>query len=193
MSDVVKTNRLRIRRILLLLVFVTSPLCCCGISAALDALPASILPPALDFMLNLFEGNAHIENKSSETFYLTPITTTYGRPMVIPQTAALRQRDFPLPPNASITLGYDSADMPLAGIAVCRSNTECRLLAVDYSNEYVLRSFEDLPELEPGWLTVIRAYPEYNYMFAAFFLLGLIPLGLFSGWLYLGRTGSASI
>jgi hypothetical protein len=185
--DVVETNRVRkritVRKILLLLAVLSSPLGCCGCVFLLNVLPPALLPP----MMNLFETEARIENRSGETLYLTPITTTRGRPEVITQLAFLRQRDIPLQPGRSIVLTYDAADMPLSGIAVCRTNDDCRLLAVDYSNAYYLDSFEDLPGLEPGWLLAIRSLSPYNFSIVLFPVLGLVPVVLFLSWLYLGK------
>ncbi len=188
MADATQTSRPRtLRAILFLLAVLTSPFLCCGAVQLMDALPASVLPPALDFTLNLFESQAHVENKTSETFYLTPITTTYGYPMVIAQNTAFRQRDIPLEPNASVVLQYDSADLPLAGIAVCRSDNDCRLMAVDNSGMYYLESYESLPPLEPDWLEAIQAHPLNNYSNGFISVLALVPLLLLAGWWYLGR------
>jgi hypothetical protein len=176
-----------LRVILLLLALLTSPLIFCGTIQFLDMLPTSILPGGLDFTLNLFETEARVENHTSETFYLTPITTTYGRPDVIPQNVSFQQRNIPLAPNGSVLLKYDSADMPLSGIAVCRAEEDCRLLAVDYSGAYVLDSYESLPSLEPSWLAAIQSHPLHNYNNLIIPALSLLPILLFSGWLYVGR------
>ena len=191
MTDVIQTDqakRLRpFRAILLLLAVLTSPLVCCGAITVLDALPTSLLPPALDFTLNLFEAEARVENRTSETFYLTPITTTYGQPTVIPQNTSFRQLDIPLVPNGSVVLKYDSADMPLSGIAVCRTDEDCRLLAFDNSGVYILESYESLPSLEPGWLAAIQSQPPGNFSSMLILALSLLPILLFSSWMYLGR------
>lgn len=191
MSDAVGTNRVkkrpRVRMILLLLALVSSPLCCCGPIYLLNVLPSSFLPPAVDFMVNLFEEEVRVENRSGETLYITPITTTYGQPMVIPQSTFIRQRDIPLQSNGSIVLTYDSADMPLSGIAVCRTDNDCRLLAANHSKVYYLDSFESLPKLEPNWLLAIRSYPHYSFGIVLIPVLSLLPVVLFLGWLYLGR------
>ncbi|MCL6541133.1 MAG: hypothetical protein K6T87_11235 [Roseiflexus sp.] len=122
--------------ILLLLALLTSPLVCCSaIQLLLDALPTSLLPSALDFTLNLFEAKTRVENRTSEVLYLTSITTTYGRPVVIAQNITFRQRDIPLEPNGAVLLEYDAADMPHAGIAVCRTAEDCRLLMNDYTTK----------------------------------------------------------
>jgi hypothetical protein len=191
MTNVVQTDQASrprpLRAILLLLALITSPLVCCGAIQLLEALPASLFPPALDFTLSLFEAEARVENRTTETFYLTPITTTNGQPMVIAQNISLRQRDIPLEPNGSVVLKYDSADMPLSGIAVCRTDEDCRLLPVDNSGVYVLDSYENLPDLEPSWLLAIQSQPLNNYSNVLFPALSLLPLLLFASWLYLGR------
>ena len=182
MTDVVETNRVRkhlpVRVILLLLVVVTSPLCCCGVTFLLNTISPS---------LNIFHGEAQVENRSGETLYITPITTTYGHPVVIGQFTFIRQRDIPLQPNHSIVLTYDTADMPLSGIAVCRTNDNCRLLPVAHLDMYYLDSFESLPRLEPGWLLAIRSHPQYSFEIALIMVLSLLPVVLFSSWLYLGK------
>ena len=183
------TNKPRpIRVILLLLAVITSPLFCCGAVQLLDALPGSLLPSGLNFIVNIFESEARVENRTSETFYLTAITTTYGEPRVIGQDISFRQRDIPLEPNSSVVLQYDSADMPLAGIAVCRSADDCRLLARDNSDVYVLDAYETLPNLEPGWLQAIQSHPLHNYSNIVIPLLSLVPVLLFARWLYLVRA-----
>ena len=183
----VETNRTKKpipgRRVLLLLAILSSPLLCCAGMFLSSILPPSMLPP----MMNLFKAEARVENRTGETLYLTPITTTRGQPEVITQPAFFKQRDILLKPGRSIALTYDVADMPLAGIAVCRSDDECRLLAVDYSDEYSLDSFETLPNLEPGWLLAIRSHPLYNFSIVLYPLLGLVPVVLFLSWLYLGQ------
>ena len=55
---------------LLLLAFLTSHLICCSAVQLLEVLPASLLPAGLGFTLNLFETEARVENRTSETFYL---------------------------------------------------------------------------------------------------------------------------
>lgn len=180
-------NHSRIRAISLILALLSLPFGCCGSVYLLDVLPSSLLPSSIDFTINLFEENAQIENTSSETFFITPITTTYGEPRVIPQAAFIRQREFPLYPNHSITLTYDAADMPLSGIAVCRTKDDCRLLAPDSSNRYTLSSFDELPKLDPAWLSTIRSYPQYSFIIFLALFFCLLSIGLFLGWLYLGK------
>jgi hypothetical protein len=162
-------------------------LLCCGAIQLLEVLPNSFLPMGLDLTLNLFEAEAHVENRTSETLYLTAITTTYGEPIVIPQTASFLQRDIPLGPKGSVVLKYDAADMPLAGIAVCRTAEDCRLLAVGSSDIYYLESYERLPSLEESWLSAIQSRPLYNCGQILIAVFSLLPILLFAAWLYLGR------
>src|SRR5574340_1298926 len=112
------TNRPRrwLRTLLLVLALLTSPALCCGGLQLVDSLPSSWLPSYVDFIVNTFESSARVENKTAETLYLTPITTTYGDPRVIAQSGTFRQRELPVKPGGSIQLQYDAADLPLAGI-----------------------------------------------------------------------------
>jgi len=176
-----------LRAFLLILGLVTSPLICCGGIQLLDALPGSLLPSGLDFIVNLFESDVRIENGTSETFYVTAITTTYGHPQVIPQNISFRQRDIPLAPNSSVVLKYDSADMPLAGIAVCKTSDDCKLLPRENSGAYHLDSYETLPALESDWLTAIQSHPLYNYSNIVIPILSLLPVLLIVFWIYLGK------
>jgi hypothetical protein len=176
-----------IRTTLLVLALLTSPILCCGGLQLLDALPSSWLPGSLDFTVNLFEAEARVENRTSQTLYLTAITTTYGDPRVIPQHIAFRQRDIPVRPQSSVVLQYDSADLPLAGIAVCRTEDDCRLLPADNSPVYELNSYENLESLDPSWLEAIQSYRLHNYSSLITIALSLVPILLFSGWLYLNR------
>jgi hypothetical protein len=112
---------------------------------------------------------------------------------VIPQNISFRQRDIPLGPSGAVLLKYDSADMPLAGIAVCRTQQDCRLLAVDYSNVCVLESYESLPDLESSWLMAIQVHPVRNYMNIIIPTLSLLPVLLFLSWLYVGRLETRQI
>jgi len=176
-----------IRTVLLLLALLTSPILCCSGTQLLDALPSAWLPGPLDFMVNLFESDARVENKTSQTLYLTAITTTYGDPRVISQNIAFRQRNIPVKPQNSVLLQYDSADFPLAGIVVCRKDGDCRLLPVNSSQVYELHSYESLERLEPSWLTAIQSSPLYNYSNILTIGFSLVPIILFSGWLFLNR------
>jgi len=191
MTDITKPDQPKrprlLRAFLLVLTLLTSPLICCGGIQLLDALPASVLPAGMDFVLNLFESEARVENRTSETYTITAITTTYGKPTVIPQNIAFRQRDIPLAPNESIALKYDAADSPLAGIVVCKTKNDCRLLSFANSGVYVLESYESLPELDSGWLTAIQASALHNYSNIVMPTLSLLPVLLYLGWLYLVR------
>ena len=176
-----------IRTALLVLAILTFPILCCGGIQLLDALPSSWLSGSLSFMVNVFESNARVENKTSQILYLTAVTTTYGDPRVISQNIAFRQRDIPVKPQSSVILQYDSADLPLAGIAVCRTDNDCRLLPVNYSQVYELNSYESLERLDPIWLKVIQSSPLDNYSNLITIAFCLVPILLFSGWLYLNR------
>jgi hypothetical protein len=189
MNDIAGNNHIRrnhrIQVMLLTLALLTSPALCCGGVQLLDSLPASWLPASLNFSINLFEGTARVENKTAQTLYITAITTTYGNPRVIPQNIAFRQRDIPLESHRSLELHYDSADLPLSGIAVCKSAEDCRLLPVDNSDVYEVNSYESLGPLEPGWLQVIQLTPLHNYSTLVIVGLSLVSICLFSSWVYL--------
>ena len=179
MSDAVETKQAKKRSPLrwLLLALILSPFTCCGGFYILSALPG-VTP-------GLFETEARIENRSDETLYITPITTTYRDPLVIPQRAFIRQVDIPLRPGRSITLTYDAADAVLAGVAVCRKDGECRMLETGSSDVTVLGSFAALDELDPSWRQAMQTSPRYNFGILIYPLLGLVPVVLFLNWLYL--------
>jgi hypothetical protein len=165
------------------------PALCCGGLQVLDSIPESSLPASLDFAVNLFEKRARVENQTSETLYITAITTTYGDPRIIPQNIAFRQRSIPVRSQQSTMLEYDSADLPLAGIVVCRTAEDCRMLPVNHSDVYELTSYDGLEVLEPGWLEATQEVPLHNYgtfLIAAF---SLVSISLFGGWIYLIRRG----
>jgi hypothetical protein len=177
------------RTLLLVLALLTSPALCCGGLQVLDSIPESSLPASLDFAVNLFEKRARVENQTSETLYITAITTTYGDPRIIPQNIAFRQRSIRVRAQQSMMLEYDSADLPLAGIVVCRTPDDCRMLPANHSDIYELTSYEALEGLEPDWLEATQAVPLYNYgtlLIAAFSLVSIL---LFGGWIYLIRRG----
>lgn len=181
------------RALLLSLALLTSPALCCGSLQLLDSLPSSWLPSSLSFILNLFESSARIENKTPETLYVTAVTTTYGDPRVIPQNIAFRQRDIPIGPESSIVIQYDSADLPLSGIVVCRDPGDCRLLPAGNSDVYELSSYEDLENLEPGWLEAVQSTALHNYSTLVTVGLSLVSLFLFSGWILLTRREKRSV
>lgn len=173
------------RAVLLVLALLTSPALCCSGLQLLDALPSSWMPASLDFVVNLFENSVRVENKTSETLYITAITTTYGEPRVIPQNIGFRQRSVPAGPQGSIVLTYDSADLPLSGIVVCRTAEDCRLLPVNNSGMYEVNSYEDLEIVPPGWWAAVQAAALYNYGALLIAALSLVSISLFGGWLYL--------
>lgn len=174
-----QTSRLpQIRTLLAILILFTSPCALCGIVSLLDM--AGAIP--FDF----FEGEVRLENRSGETLYVTPITTTYGEPMPIMQSA-LRQRDIPVEAGGSVTLTYDAADSPLAGIVVCRDGGECRMFETTYADVQYIDSFESLPDVEADWLAAARTQVQFSPTVVIFPLFILIPIALFAIWLYLGR------
>jgi hypothetical protein len=179
MSDAVEKKGTKksspLRWLLLALIF--SPLTCCGGFYILSALPG--VTPIL------FEREVQIKNETNETIYLTPITTTYRDPLVIPQRAFIRQVDIPLHPGRTITLTYDAADAPLAGVVVCRKDGECRVLEPESSGVTVLGSFAALYELDPSWRQALQTSPRYRFGILIYPVLGLIPVVLILNWLYL--------
>lgn len=168
-----------VRLTLLILTLITSPFLCWGCSYALSALPG--------LTTGLFEAEVEVKNRSGETFYITPISTTQGgEPQIIIQPGSIRQRDLPLQPDKSILLTYDAADRVLSGIAVCRPSGDCRVLANNPDVIY-LDNFEDLPELEPSWLLAIQSSSAYRVDMIIFPILGFVPVVLFLSWVYLGK------
>jgi hypothetical protein len=111
------------------------------------------------------------------------MTTTYGDPRVIPQNIAFRQRDIPVSPEGSMVLQYDSADLPLSGIVVCRNTDDCRLMPISNPDVYEVNSYESLGPVEPSWLEAMQARPLLNYGALVTVVLGLVPIFLFSGWI----------
>jgi hypothetical protein len=187
MSDTVETKGAKKRSPLrwLLLVLIFSPFTCCGGFYILSALPG-VTP-------GLFETEARIENRTDETLYLTPITTTYRDPIVIPKIAFIRQVDIPLRPGRSITLTYNAADAVLAGVAVCRKDGECRMSETESSGVTVLDSFAALHKLDPSWRQAMQTSPKYRFGILIYPILGLVPVVLFLNWLYLvwqGKRGA---
>ena len=172
---------------MLVLALLTSPAICCGGLQLLDSLPSAWLPASLDFVVNVFEDSAQVENKTSETLYVTAITTTYGDPRVILQNIAFRQRSIPVRPQNAIVLEYDSADFPLAGIVVCRTMEDCRMLSANHSDVYELSAYEALEPLQPGWLEAVQATPVHNYVTLLIAAVSLVSILLFWGWIYLIR------
>ena len=161
--------------LLLLFAVLLSPLTCFGRTYIINLLPEP-------FSLNIFETGFWVENQTEEILYITPITTTTGEPLIIRQAKSIRQRDFPIRPGQNLILTYDAADRPLSGIAVCRSSDDCRLLATDYTNEYILDSYEDLPPLEQNWLLAVQQSQTRDFGIVLFPILGLVPIILFASW-----------
>lgn len=93
--------------------------------------------------------------------------------------------DIPLRPGRSITLTYDAADFPLAGVVVCRKDGECRVLDTESSDVTVLDSFEALPKLEPSWLQAMQTSLRYRFGIVIYPLLGIVPIILILYWVYL--------
>ena len=186
MADInAKRQKKTLRVLLLLLAAFLSPLACCGVTYVLDILPSNGVPRGVDFMVNLFEAEVQVENRTEETLYITPVTTTTGKPVVIQQLSSIKQRDFPIKPDQSLVLKYDMADMPLAGITVCRTSQDCRFLATDDSEKVYLDTYDDLPLLEPEWLAAIQSSPMRNLSVVIYPILGFVPVILFVVWLYL--------
>jgi hypothetical protein len=128
-----------------------------------------------------------MENKTPQILYLTAITTDHGNPKVI------SKRNIPIQPQSSMDLDFedldfDITDIPLAGIAVCRTEDDCRLLPHNSdSSIYKINSYESLERLNPSWLAAIRSSPLYNNSSLIIMALSLVPILLLLGWLYLNR------
>lgn len=150
------------------------------IQMALLVLVLLTIPVLSNNMINGFKVKyrVYIENKTSQILYLTAITTDHGSPKVI------SKRDIPIRPQSSVDLVYDLYD--LAGIAVCRTEDDCRLLPHDSDSPfYKINSYESLERLNPSWLAAIRSSPLYNNSNLIIIALSLVPILLLSGWLYL--------
>ena len=157
------------------------------IQMALFVLVLLTIPVLLTFMLNLFKDKLRVENKTSQILYLTVVTTNWydNSPRVVSQNIAFRNHDIPVKPQSSVTLQYESADAPLAGFAVCKTEANCRFLPISYLHDYEVNSYESLERLNPSWLTAIRSSPLHNYSNLIIMALSLVPILLLSGWLYL--------
>jgi hypothetical protein len=152
------------------------------IQAALLVLVLLPIPVLSNNMINGFKVKyrVYIENKTSQILYLTAITTDHGSPKVI------SKRDIPIRAQSSADLVFDKTDTPLAGIAVCRTEDDCRLLPHDSDSPfYKINSYESLERLNPSWLAAIRSSPMYNNSNFIIMALSLVPILLLSGWLYL--------
>lgn len=178
-------KKYRIARLIVFVLFLCSlPLACLGCFPAFSLLPADWLPFAFTF-----QAQVTIENHTPDTLLLTPFTTTRGYPQVIPQTGTLRGRDYPLPPGGNRTLSYDTADAPLAGIAVCDTNEACHLLEAG-SGEHINLSAEmlsTLPPLPDDWQTARLNAPRSDYTVPVLVLLALLPLLFLGLWVFLGK------
>ncbi len=90
-------------------------------------------------------------------------------------------------------LTSDAADAPLAGVAVCRKDGECRVLDTERSGVTALDSFEALPNLEASWLQAMQISTRYRFGILIYPLLAFVPVVLFLNWLYLvwrGKKGA---
>ena len=179
--------RLSTRLTLLVLACLTSPLCCCG-----SAMFLSVISPVP-------HTNFEVLNKTNETLYITPVDTTPGRTVVIEQPLTLRQRNIPLHPNSSVVMINYGEVHELSGVAVCRTNTDCRWATASEwqhpsdPNEpyalpvqvYTLYFFEGLPKLEASLLLAIQSHRQYNFDILLWLAGILLPFVLFICWLYL--------
>jgi hypothetical protein len=171
-------RKITLKSLLLLLAVLLSPAICCSGTFLLEILPIS---NPLDF----FGTELRVENRTDETVTITPVTTTTGAPQIIMQPGSVRQRDFPLPPGGVHVLSYDAADAPLAGIAVCVSGAECRLLETGYGEDATLDVYAELPPLPAAWQAELQSTRERNFAVLLFPLLGVLPIIFFAGWVLL--------
>ncbi len=171
-----KTNMFR--SLLLALALLTFPFACLGANA--------LGSPFLD--IGFFGAEISVENQTTELIYLTPITTTYGDPRVISQNRSLLHKDLPLHSGESMLLTYDSADSPLAGIALCRESGDCRLLEYNRQETLIFNDFDVLVPLDESWLATIQAAPKYNLQLIIFTGFALTPFALLALWWWLGRS-----
>ena len=180
--DAIETNaprkRITARVILLVLAIMTSPLCCLG-----TTLLEAIIPEEMDY-LSFFAAEVVVENDTGEILFVTPITTTRGYPQVIRQATSLKQCQIPVAPGDSVALSFDAADFPLDGMAVCRGEVDCRLLAHDFAAVNV-EDYQALPALDDGWLEAAQGCKPFNVSLVLFPLLAMVPLGAFVAWVVL--------
>lgn len=158
------------------------------IQAGLLVLVLLPIPVLSNNMINGFKVKyrIYIENKTSQILYLTAITTEHGSPKMV------SKRDIPIRPHSSVDLVYDLYE--LAGIAVCRTEDDCRLLPRDRNSPfYKINSYESLELLNPSWLAAIRSSPLYNNSNLIIMALSLVPILLLSGWLYLNPRQQSKI
>jgi len=142
--------------------------------------------PGMD-SIGFFHGEVRVENHSDETLYITPITTTYAEPRIITQTLSLYYRDLPIEAGENINITYDTADFPLAGIALCRDDGDCRLLEYTQQETLTFTDFNALPPLEENWLATIQRAPKYNLQLFIFTGFALTPFVLLALWWRLGK------
>ncbi len=161
------------------LLFSAPSLCC---SASLLAQLAGPLP--FDF----FSRETQFHNASGETLYLTPITTVSGEPRPLTQAARWRQKDFPLPPNKTLTLRWDAADATLDGLLLCNAAGDCRLLAPPREE---LPPLETLPPAPADWLAARAAAPAVNPLLPLL-LLGNLTFALALWRLWSRRRAAAT-
>ncbi|MBT3713209.1 MAG: hypothetical protein HOG15_07655 [Anaerolineae bacterium] len=168
------------RLLVLLLALFSSPFACMGAGSIIFALPS------MD-SIGFFHGEVRVENHSAESLYITPITTTYAEPRIITQALSLYYRDIPLKASASLNITYDTADFPLAGIAICREKGDCRLLEYTQQEKLTFKDFDALPPLDESWIAVIRSAPKYNFQLFIFAGFALMPFALLALWWHLRK------
>ena len=126
-------------------------------------------------------------NKTADTLFITPISTSYNTPRSIGQTG-IRQKSFQLKPSQTIQLTADAADFQLSGFVVCRLDNACRMLQVEhYSDTYVFDSFESLDPAEPAWLQAVHQAPAINWVIFLTPVLAAISIVLFFIWFKLSN------
>ena len=179
--------RLSSRLTLLVVACLTSPLCCWGSGMFLG-----VFAPVP-------HTNFEVVNKTNETLYITPVDRTPGRPVVIEQPLAIKQRNIPLRPDSSIVMINYGEIHELSGIAVCRTNADCRWATASEwqrlsdPNEpfalpvqvYTLYFFDVLPKIDAGLLQAIQSHPQYSFHVLLWLAGILLPVVLFLCWLYL--------
>ena len=168
------------RLIVLLLALLSSPFACMGAGSIIFALPG------MD-NIGFFHGEVRVENHSPETLYITPITTTYAEPRIITQPLSLYYHDIPLKAGASLNITYDTADFPLAGIAICREKGDCHLLEYIQQETLTFSEFDALPPLDESWLATIQTAPKYNLQLFIFTGFALTPIALLALWWRSGK------
>ena len=169
-----------IRTALLILALLSSPFACMGGSFAISALSS--------INIGLFQAEVRVENRTDETLYITPITTTYAEPQIIWQFTSLRQRDILLKAGESILLTYDAADSPLAGVILCRDNGDCRLFDTTWGQVNYLDDFDSLPTADESWLNAKNTMQLYNFSALIYITFALLPFLFLWLWWRLGKA-----